>query len=53
MFAKAFTPNFYLELVKNELQLRIGTPSPVAPKNERILVIGGGVSGMTVGTISC
>ncbi|KAE9403030.1 FAD dependent oxidoreductase [Gymnopus androsaceus JB14] len=47
MFAKAFTPNFYLELVKNELQLRIGTPSPVAPKNERILVIGGGVSGMT------
>ncbi|KAJ3737765.1 FAD dependent oxidoreductase [Lentinula guzmanii] len=47
MFAKAFTPNFYLELANNELQLRIGTPSPAPPKNKRILVIGGGVSGMT------
>ncbi|KAF5365802.1 hypothetical protein D9757_012664 [Collybiopsis confluens] len=47
MFSKASTPNFYLELEKNELQLRVGTPSPATPKNERILVIGGGVSGMT------
>ncbi|KAF5372402.1 hypothetical protein D9757_011615 [Collybiopsis confluens] len=47
MISKAFTPNFYLELEKSELQLRVGSPSSAAPKNKRILVIGGGVSGMT------
>jgi D-amino-acid oxidase len=47
MLSKAFTPNFYLELADDELQLRTGSASPAAPKDKRILVVGGGVSGMT------
>ncbi|KAF8915093.1 hypothetical protein CPB85DRAFT_1251774 [Mucidula mucida] len=42
----AYTPNFHLAQANNELVLERGH-SPATPKNKRVLVVGGGVTGFT------